>query len=118
MVRTGMLEMALSCWLMPSLSWMFVKLFTPVPPVQVHVVVHEIVEPLRLIRFAHCEPDVAPDAPHWSSRSSYWLAVTVSHCPQCCDVSSCALRASSAGAAAASRGAVRAKAARALESML
>ena len=74
-----MLEIALSCLLIPWLSWMFVKLFTPLPPVHVHVVVHATVEPLMLTRLAHCEPDVAPLAPHWSSRSEYWPAVTTSH---------------------------------------
>ena len=106
-----MLEIALSCLLMPWLSWMFVKLFTPVPPVHVHVVFHAIVFPLRLTMFAHCWPDVAPDAPHWSRRSSYWPAVTVSHWPQCEDVSIWRF-ASSVGAAAARRGAESAKSAR------
>ena len=64
--RTGMLEIALSCLLIPWLSWMFVKLFTPLPPVHVHVVFHEIVLPPMVTRFAHCEPEVAPDFPHWS----------------------------------------------------
>ena len=95
---------------------MFVKLFTPVPPVHLHVVFHAIVFPLRLTMFAHCWPDVAPDAPHWSRKSSYWPAVTVSHWPQCEDVSIWRF-ASSAGAAAARRGAESVKRARALENI-
>ena len=111
-----MLLIALSCLLMPWLSWMFVKLFTPVPPVHVHVVFHEMVLPLRLATFAHCEPDVAPSFPHWSRRSEYWPAVTTSHWPQCEDVSIWRF-ASSVGAAAARRGAESAKRARALENI-
>ena len=113
-----MLEIALSCLLMPWFSWMFVKLFTPDPPVQLHVVVHAIVDPLMLTRFAHCEPDVAPPAPHWSSSSSYWPAVTVSHCPQCDDVSICAASAAGAGEAAARSGAVSARRVTGLENIL
>lgn len=111
-----MLEIALSCLLMPWLSWMFVKLFTPVPPVHVHVVFHEMVLPLRLATFAHCEPDVAPSFPHWSRRSEYWPAVTTSHWPQWEDVSSWRF-ASSEGAAEARRGAESARNASALENI-
>lgn len=76
---------------------MFVKLLTPEPPFQVQVVFQDIVEPLRLTKFAHCEPDVAPDSPQRSSSREYWLAVTVSHCPQWEDVSTLARESSSTG---------------------
>ena len=102
-----MLPIALSCLLMPWLSWMFVKLFTPDPPVQDQFVLHETVLPLRLTRFAHCEPLVAPSLPHWSSRSEYWPAVTTSHWPQCVDVSMLWRASSSAGAADARNGAAK-----------
>jgi hypothetical protein len=52
--------------LIPVLRLMFVKLLTPVPPVHVQVVLNAIVVPERLIRFAHCDPEVAPDSPQRS----------------------------------------------------
>lgn len=63
---TGMLLIALSCLLMPSFSCMLEKLLTPLPPVHVHVVFHEMVLPLKLMRLAHCDPEVAPDSPQRS----------------------------------------------------
>lgn len=53
MTLTGILEMALSCLLIPVLRCMFEKLFTLEPPVQVQVVDHETVSPLREMRFEH-----------------------------------------------------------------
>lgn len=64
---TGMLEIALTCVLMPSLSWMFEKLFTPVPPTHVQFVVHETVDPSSDVRCEHWLPEVAPDSPQRSS---------------------------------------------------
>ena len=111
-----MLLIALSCLLMPWLSWMFVKLFTPVPPVHVQFVAHATVLPLRLVRCAHCDPDVAPSLPHWSSRSEYGAACTTSHWPQCEDVSSA--RGTSAAGEAETRVAARRRRENVLENMI
>ena len=93
-----MLPIALSCLFSPVSSCMFVKLFTPLPPVHVHALRHATVLPLADVSCAHDWPDDAEPAPHWSSRSEYVLpAATTSHCPQCCEVSICRL----VGAAAA-----------------
>ena len=76
---TGMLLIALSCLLRPELSCMFVKLLTPLPPFHVYVVFQAIVVPLKEVREAQDWPEVALEAPHWSRRSEYCPAVTVSH---------------------------------------
>ena len=81
-----MLLMALSCLFKPWFSWMLLKLFTPVPPVQVQVVFQETVVPLRLIKFEHWLPDVAPEAPQRSVRREYGPTATVSQSSHCCAV--------------------------------
>lgn len=79
---TGMLDMALSCLFIPVLRWIFEKLFTPDPPVQVQVVVQATVSPLSEMRLEHCEPEVAPDSPQRSRSIEYGPAATESHWPQ------------------------------------
>lgn len=112
-----MLLIALSCLLTPRSSWMFAKLFTPEPPVHVHVVFHAMVLPLRLTMFAHCCPLVAPSLPQRSSRSEYGAASTTSHWPQCEDVSS-ARGTSAAGKAEARKGEARRRKVNALENIV
>lgn len=82
-----MLLIADSCLLRPWFNWILEKLLTPFPPTQFHVVFHASVDPLKLTRLEHCEPDVAPPAPHKSASSEYEPAGTTSQSPQCCDVS-------------------------------
>jgi len=89
--------MAESCLLMPEFTLMLVKLLTPVPPVQVQVVFHAKVVPVREVRDAQSEPEDTPDRPHWSSRREYVPAVTVSHWPQWLEVSMVAAGSSTAG---------------------
>lgn len=59
-----MLLIALSCLLIPALSWILVKLLTPVPPTQFQVVVQASFWPLSEVMDAQSEPDVAPERPH------------------------------------------------------
>lgn len=61
-----------NCLLSPTFVFKFVKLFTPDPPDQFHVVSQATVVPLTEVILAHCEP-VAPLMPHWSSSSEYWV---------------------------------------------
>lgn len=60
-----MVEIADNCLLRPVAAAILVKLLTPVPVIQVQVVVHEMVVPLRIVALAHWLP-VAPEMPHWS----------------------------------------------------
>lgn len=73
--------MSVSWTLMPSVSWMLVKVLTPLPPDQDQVLCQVMVVPLRETMLAQSEP-VAPEMPHWSRLSWYGLAETVSHWPQ------------------------------------
>jgi hypothetical protein len=82
-----MLLIVLSCLLSPWLSAMSVNVLTPEPPVHVHVVFHATVDPHSVASDAQSEPALAPDVPHWSSRSEYGPAATLSHWPQCAVVS-------------------------------
>jgi hypothetical protein len=49
-----------------AFSCMFVKLLTPVPPVQFQVVFQATVVPLSDVNCPQSEPEEAPDLPHWS----------------------------------------------------
>jgi hypothetical protein len=90
-----MLLIALSCLFKPCVTAMSVYVLTPFPPAHDHVVFHATVLPLALVTCAQSEP-LAPEMPHWSSCSVYGPAAAVSHCPQCCVVSSAGVGAPSA----------------------
>jgi hypothetical protein len=90
-----MLLIALSCLLRPCVTAMSVYVFTPFPPAHDHVVFQATVLPLALVTCAQSLP-LAPEMPHWSSCSVYGPAAAVSHCPQCCVVSSAGVGAPSA----------------------